>query len=127
MRGKTSYHHLQENTSGKCRRKSVKTKGGITASLIAPQYVPSALDDDDDDHDVCDDDDDDDDNDGDEKLTIIMKWLNVLPWKGSRSSCQQKTPCRTVAMLSADVFLACLDKWPTEKTHSWKSSLCFLH
>ena len=28
--------------------------------------------------------DDDDDDDGD-KLTIIMKWLKVLPWKGSRS------------------------------------------
>ena len=38
----TSYQHLQENTSGKCRRKSVKTKGVITASLIAPQCVPPA-------------------------------------------------------------------------------------
>ena len=73
MRGKTSYHHLQENTSGKCRRKSVKTKGGITTFLIAPQYVPPALNN------------NDDDNDGDDKLTIIMKCLNVLPWKGSRS------------------------------------------
>ena len=50
---------------------------------------------------------DDDDND---KLTIIMKWLKVLPWKGSISWCQQKIPCRTVAMSSAVVFLACLDK-----------------
>ena len=64
MRRKISYHHLQENTPGKCRRKSVKTKGGITTFLIAPQYVPPALDDDDDDGD---------------KLTIIMKWLKVLP------------------------------------------------
>ena len=88
MRGKTSYHHLQENTSGKCRRKSVKTKGGITSFSIAPQYVSPAPNDNDDDHDVCDDDDaadDDDDDDGDDKLTIITKWLNVLPWKGSRS------------------------------------------
>ena len=51
MRGKISYHHLHENTSGKCRRKTVKTKGGITSFLIAPQYVPPALDDDDDDDD----------------------------------------------------------------------------
>ena len=105
MRGKTSYHHLQENTPGKCRRKSVKTKGGITASLIAPQYVPPVLNDNDDDDDdvVCDGDDDDD------QLTV-MKWLKVLPWKGSRSWCQQKIPYRTVAMLSVAVFLACLDK-----------------
>ena len=54
------------------------TKRVITAALIAPQYVPQALNDNDDD--VCDDDDDDDD-----KLTIIMKWLKVLPWKRSRS------------------------------------------
>ena len=82
MRGKISYHHLQENTSGKCRRKSVKTKGGITTSLIAPQYVPPALDDDDDDEDDDEDEnenDDDDDDDDDDKLTIIMKWLKVLP------------------------------------------------
>ena len=95
VRGETSYHHLQENTSGKCRRNSVKTKGGITASLIAPQYVPSALNNNDDD---------------DDKLTIIMKSIKVLPWKESRSWCQRKIPCRTVAMLSADVFLVCLDK-----------------
>ena len=97
MRGKTSYHHLQENTQGKCRRKSVKTKGGITASLIAPQYVPPVLND------------NDDDDDDDDQLTV-MKWLKVLPWKGSRSWCQQKIPYRTVAMLSVAVFLACLDK-----------------
>ena len=36
----------------------------------------------DNDDDVCDDDNDDHD---DDKLTIIMKWLKVLPWKGSRS------------------------------------------
>ena len=78
MRGNTSYHHLQENTPGKCRRKSVKTKGVITASLIAPQYVPSTLNDNDDDHDVCDDDDDDD-NDGDDKLTIIINTLAKSP------------------------------------------------
>ena len=83
----------------------LKTKRVITAALIAPQYVPPALNDNDDD--VCDDDDDDDH--GDDKLTI-MKWLKVLPWKGSRSWCQQKIPCRTVAMLSIAVFLACLDK-----------------
>ena len=52
---------------------------------------------------------DDDDDDDDDRLTV-MKWLKVLPWKGSRSWCQQKIPCRTVAMLSADVFFACLDK-----------------
>ena len=80
----------------------LKTKRVITAALIAPQFVPPPLNDNDDD--VCDDDDDDD------KLTIIMKWLKVLPWKGSRSWCQQKNPCRTVAMLSIAVFLACLDK-----------------
>ena len=80
----------------------LKTKRVITAALIAPQYVPPALNDNDDD--VCDDDDDDD------KLTIITQWLKVLPWKGSRSWCQQKIPCRTVAMLSIAVFLACLDK-----------------
>ena len=50
----------------------LKTKRVITAALIAPQFVPPALNDNDDD--VCDDDDDDDD-----KLTIIMKWLKVLP------------------------------------------------
>ena len=52
MRGTTSYQHLQENTSGKCRRKSVKTRGVITASLIAPQCVPPAPNDNDDDDDV---------------------------------------------------------------------------
>ena len=52
MRGKTSYQHLQENTSGKCRRKSVKTKGVITASLIAPHCVPPAPNNNDDDDDV---------------------------------------------------------------------------
>ena len=76
MRRKISYHHLQENTPGKCRRKSVKTKGGITTFLIAPQYVPPALDDDDDDDE---DEDQNDDDDDDDKLTIIMKWLKVLP------------------------------------------------
>ena len=30
MRSKTFYHHLQEITSGKCRRKSVTTKGVVT-------------------------------------------------------------------------------------------------
>ena len=87
----------------------LKTKRVTSAALIAPQYVPPALNDDDD---VCDDDDDDDDDDDhdDDKLTIIMKWLKVLPWKGSRSWYQHKIPCRTVAMLSVAVFLACLDK-----------------
>ena len=80
MRRKISYHHLQENTPGKCRRKSVKTKGGITTFLIAPQYVPPALDDDDDDDDdeLEDEDENDDDDADDDKLTI-MKWLKVLP------------------------------------------------
>ena len=53
----------------------LKTKRVITAALIAPQYVPPALNDNDDD--VCDDDDDDDDD--DDKLTIITQWLKVLP------------------------------------------------
>ena len=48
----------------------LKTKRVITAALIAPQYVPPALNDNDDD--VCDDDDG-------GKLTTIMKWLKVLP------------------------------------------------
>ena len=47
--------------------------------MIAPQYVPPALDDEDDDEDENENDDDDDDDDDDDKLTIIMKWLKVLP------------------------------------------------
>ena len=52
----------------------LKTKRVTSAALIAPQYVPPALNDDDD---VCDDDDDDDDDDDhdDDKLTIII----ILP------------------------------------------------
>ena len=80
MRRKISYHHLQENTPGKCRRKSVKTKGGITTFLIAPQYVPPALDDDDDDDDdEHEDEDENDDDDADDDKLTIMKWLKVLP------------------------------------------------
>ena len=81
MRRKISYHHLQENTPGKCRRKSVKTKGGITTFLIAPQCVPPALDDDDDDDDddEHEDEDENDDDDADDDKLTIMKWLKVLP------------------------------------------------
>ena len=92
------------------QKKISETKGGITSSLIAPQHVPPALDDDDDDEDEEEEEEDENDDDHDDKLIIIMKWLKVLPWKGSRSWCQQKIPYRTVAMLSVAVFLACLDK-----------------
>ena len=73
-----------------------EVKGKLGHVVHEQIHVPPALNDNDD-H-------------GDDKLTIIMKWLKVLPWKGSRSWCQQKIPGRTVAMLSADVFLSCLDK-----------------
>ena len=69
MRGKTSpsQGNAEEN-------QLLKTKRVITAALIAPQYVPPALNDDDDD--VCEDDDDDDD---DDKLTIIINTLAKSP------------------------------------------------
>ena len=93
------------------QKKISETKGGITSSLIAPQHVPPALDDDDDDDDDDEEEEEDEeDNDDDDKLIIIMKRLKVLPWKGSRSWCQQKILCRTAAMLSEAVFLVCLDK-----------------
>ena len=57
-----------------------EVKGKLGHVVHEQIHVPPALNDNDDD--VCDDDNDDHD---DDKLTIIMKWVKVLPWKGSRS------------------------------------------